>query len=91
MLKLFDGHKKVVHMASCLGEESEPNIVWLTLFPYFLWPVSNIFMTASMYMTVAISIDRYIGQKLVLFSISQNLRLWGLSQTETTIVCGYLT
>ena len=75
VLKLFDGDKKVVHMASCLGEESEPNIVWLTLFPYFLWPVSNIFMTASMYMTVAISIDRYIGQKLVLFYISQTLKL----------------
>ena len=30
------------------------------MYPYFLWPVSNIFMTASMYMTVAISIDRYI-------------------------------
>ena len=59
ILKLADGDK-VVHMASCLGEKKAANIVWLTLFPYLLWPLSNIFMTASMYMTVAISIDRYI-------------------------------
>ena len=37
-----------------------PSVLWVTLYPHFIWPLTNIFMTASMYMTVAISIDRYI-------------------------------
>ena len=47
-------------MASCEGKDHGPNFLWAALFPYVIWPFSNIFMTASLYMTVVISIDRYI-------------------------------
>ena len=58
-LKAFDFDKNVVHSEwACQG--TGPNPAWVGLYPYVFWPFSNIFMTASMYMTVAISIDRYI-------------------------------
>ncbi len=35
-----------------------PSVIWVELYPHFLWPVSHVFLTASTYMTVVISIDR---------------------------------
>ena len=58
LLKWIDYYQDTSHLMPCEG--SYPNILWITLYPYVVWPLSNIFMTASMYMTVAISIDRYI-------------------------------
>ena len=60
---LFDSMLHLVdlggpHKASYPDPDSRPNKLWLGLYPYFLWPFSNIFMTASMFMTIAVSIDR---------------------------------
>ena len=35
-----------------------PNPVYVVLYPKFIWPMSNVYMTASIYMTVVISLDR---------------------------------
>ena len=39
------------------------NEAWAVLYPYFIHPVQYIFLTSSEYLTVAISIDRFIAIK----------------------------
>ena len=63
---IFDTILQLVDLAgpyksSYPDSESEPNKLWIALYPYVLWPFENIFMTASIYMTVVISVDRYSG------------------------------
>ena len=47
-----------VHGTSYPDTRAISNKTWLSLYPYVLWPFENIFMTASIFMTVIISIDR---------------------------------
>ena len=56
ILRIFD--TKGILNGSYSDPQSVPNTVWIHLFPYFLWPVSNIFMNSATYMTMAIAIDR---------------------------------
>jgi hypothetical protein len=54
-LQLFD---LSLYGKSYPDPDAKPNMIWVVLYPYLIWPLGNILMTASMYMTVAISIDR---------------------------------
>ena len=56
VLRIFDGNG--IFKGSYSDPKSIPNTAWIHLFPYFLWPVSNIFMNSATYMTMAIAIDR---------------------------------
>ena len=41
--------------------KSSPNPTYTRIYPYIIWPLQNIFMVGSIYMTAVISVDRYDG------------------------------
>jgi hypothetical protein len=63
LFSILDACRRVFHLATD---------VHILLFPYFLYPMQSISMTASIFMTVAVAMERFfvvhypIGLKLVI-------------------------
>ena len=59
-----------------------PNQIWVILFPEFIHPLQYVFLTASEFFTVALSVDRYIAIKYPLQYYSR----WNTSTFDTNFL-----
>ena len=65
-----------------------PSVIFVELFPHFLWPVYHVFSTASTLMTIIISIDRLAILQFQFFMCTKPglcLLIFSLFQISNTI------
>ncbi len=67
---LLDGILVTVHSISSGGDPITTNSLWWMLHPLLLHPMQQVFLTGSIYMSVAVSLDRYVAVMRPLSNVS---------------------